>query len=109
MQGRAARNGFDWGKGTDVLEKLDEEVAEVRAAVAEGEGLSEEIGDLLFTVVNLGRHFSINAEDALRKANRKFEQRFSRVVEKLKERGLEPRDATLEEMERLWEEVKRES
>ncbi len=108
LQSRAAHNGFDWKDGDDVFAKLDEELAEVRVAAAGGNGLAEEIGDLLFTVVNLSRHFSIDAEDALRRAGHKFERRFGRVEEKLKARGRVPRDATLEEMDDLWEEVKAE-
>ena len=108
LQARAAQDGFDWKEGVEVLAKLDEELDEVRQAVAVGDGLVEEIGDLLFTVVNLSRRFSIDAETALRKANRKFETRFNRVEDKLKTQGRGLRDATLQELDALWEEVKAE-
>ena len=108
LQSRAARNGFDWKESADVLVKVDEELAEVREAIGEGNGLASEIGDLLFTIVNLSRHFSIAAEDALRKSNLKFERRFSRVEEKLKAQGRGLHDANLEELDDLWEEVKAE-
>ena len=108
LQSRAAHHGFDWEESTDVFAKVDEEVAEVRAAISEGNGIADEIGDLLFTAVNLSRHFSIDAEGALRKANLKFERRFNRVEEKLEARGRRLRDATLEELDGLWDEVKAE-
>ncbi len=108
LQSRAAHCGFDWKNRSGVFGKLDEELAEVREAAAGNGGLAEEIGDLLFTVVNLSRRFSINAEDALRKANRKFERRCGRVEDKLKARGRTLAGATPGEMDELWEEVKAE-
>ena len=111
LQQRAADRGFNWRHCDEMLNKLDEELAEVRNAVASGD-LEEEIGDLLFTVVNLSRHFSIDAEYALRQANRKFERRFSRVVEKLRSRlkaqERDERDVSVEELDTLWDEVKNE-
>ena len=106
LQSRARHSGFDWKQPVDVLEKIDEEVLELRMAIANDDNIAEEIGDLLFTVVNLSRHFSINAEDALRKANRKFERRFNCIEEKLEAQGRNLNDASSEEMNDLWEEVK---
>jgi nucleoside triphosphate diphosphatase len=105
---RAAAVGFDWAKTTDVVDKIEEEVAELRRAVAsEGPARSEEeMGDLLFAIANLGRKLGIDSESALRKANEKFTQRFTAVEERLHARGRSVHDATLEEMEEEWEQVK---
>ena len=108
LQSRAARYGFDWRNAAGVFDKLDEELAEARSSVAGGDDPAEEIGDLLFTVVNLSRHFSISAEDALRQASRKFERRFAQVEDRIKASGRTLDDVTLGEMDTLWEEVKAE-
>ena len=101
---KAATVGFTWPDGPAVLEKVDEELAEVREAVAGGnlEAAAEEIGDLLFTVANLARRLDIDPEAALRSANRKFERRFRAVEAALASRGSSPVAATLDEMERFW-------
>jgi ATP diphosphatase len=97
LQKRAARVGFDWDGPEGVLEKLDEELAELRAAVAAGEGaaIREELGDLLFTCVNLARQLKVDSETALRGANAKFEARFAAMEEavQLDGRRLEELDA----------------
>lgn len=111
LQARVARVGFDWPDLGPVLKKLDEELAEIRKAFAEGSGperLKDELGDLLFVCANLARHLKIDAEASLRKANDKFDRRFRRVEALLKARGKRPEGSTLEEMDRLWEEAKRE-
>jgi nucleoside triphosphate diphosphatase len=111
LQNRAARVGFDWPEPAQVLDKITEEVAEIRAEIdgkATKEAIAEEIGDLLFAVVNLARHLEIDSETALRAANRKFERRFRRVEELLAAAGKEPAGSTLGEMEAAWVQAKRE-
>jgi nucleoside triphosphate diphosphatase len=106
LQKRAARGGFDWPEAAPVLDKLDEETGELRAelaARATPERLEDEVGDLLFTVVNLARHLRVDAESALRHANHKFERRFRTVEHALAEQGRRPADATLDELEGLWQ------
>jgi len=105
---KAARVGFDWTRPEDVLEKFDEELGEVREALAAGNraALHEELGDLLFTVAMLARRLDVDAERALQDANRKFATRFGRVEAQLAQRagGLAGADAAL--LERLWNEAK---
>jgi MazG family protein len=111
IQGRAARVGFDWPTITPVLDKIEEEIDELREELqADGEKarLEDEAGDLLFAVVNLVRHLKIDPETALRKATAKFERRFRRIEERLAERGAKPSEASLDEMESEWQEAKRE-
>ncbi len=111
LQRRAARVGFDWDQVEGVFEKIDEEIDECRGALGEHAGTPErvhEIGDLLFSCVNLARHMGVDAEQALRAANERFEGRFSRVESRLRERGIEPGREVRDEMERLWSSVKAE-
>ena len=111
LQTRAARVGFDWGEPGPVLDKIEEEIGEVRSEIASGAGIervSDEIGDLFFACVNLARHLGADAETATRRANAKFERRFRRVEALLAARGHRPEDSTLDEMDRLWDEAKRE-
>ena len=106
LQKRAARVGFDWPETVQVFDKIHEELAEVKEeidAASAKEKLEEEFGDLLFAVVNLGRHLGLDPERALRGANRKFERRF-RFVEEVLGSGLEA--ASLAEMEALWVQAK---
>ena len=105
---RVAAVGFEWAKAEDVLLKIEEEVAELReAALHESpERAEEEMGDLLFSISNLARKMGIEAESALRKANEKFTQRFTALEEVFELRGRSIHDATLEEMEAVWHEVK---
>jgi ATP diphosphatase len=110
LQNRAARVGFDWPAAEEVLSKIDEEVAEVRAeltADADRERLSGEVGDLLFAVVNLARHLKLDPESALRRANAKFERRFRSVESRLAASGRPVGKASLDDMEEAWTEVKR--
>jgi len=105
---RVAAVGFDWAKTEDVVDKIEEEVAELRRAV-ETEGLAraeEEMGDLLFSMANLARKLGIEPESALRKANEKFSARFEAVERAFEARGESVHDATLEAMEREWGRVK---
>ncbi|MEI6415084.1 MAG: nucleoside triphosphate pyrophosphohydrolase [Pseudomonadota bacterium] len=108
LQRRAAQVGFDWPNSEGVLEKLEEELAECRTALDSGDPakLGEEVGDLLFTCVNWARHLGIDAEQALRGANRKFERRFRFIEAGLQALGKTPELAHRDEMERLWEAAK---
>jgi MazG family protein len=108
---RVAAVGFDWAKTEHVVEKIEEEVAELRGALA-GEGrdrAEEEMGDLLFSIAQLARQLDIEPESALRKANEKFTKRFEGVESRLEARGRSVHDATLEEMEAEWRHVKGDS
>jgi MazG family protein len=106
---RAAQAGFDWENADQVLEKIDEELDELAAArrSASSAELEDEMGDLLFVLVNLARFVKVDPEQALRKSNAKFRRRFGYVERKLAERGRRPADSTLEEMEALWQEAKK--
>mgnify|MGYP001829153039 CR=1 FL=1 len=107
LQKRAARVGFDWPDATSVLPKIAEEAEElVEVSGGPAAAIQEEYGDLLFAVANLGRHIGADPEEALRGANRKFEKRFRFIEERLAERNLSPADASLEEMDAIWEEAK---
>lgn len=110
LTNRAARVKFDWPNAEAVLDKLAEEIAELRAELAEAkpDRLADELGDLLFVLVNLARKLGQDAETCLEGANEKFIRRFSRVEALLAERGRTPRDSTLDEMETLWATAKQE-
>ncbi len=105
---RAARAGFDWPSADDVWTKVLEETEELEAAAAQGdrEARAAELGDLLFTLVNLARHWGENAEGLLRYANRKFLHRFEKMEKELAESGTALEDASLEQMDSAWEDVK---
>ncbi len=105
LTARAAGVGFDWPNAGQVLEKLDEELKEL--AEARGDQLEGEFGDVLFVLVNLARFLKVDPEQALRRTNRKFRERFSYVERSLQESGKTPAQATLEEMDALWNEAKR--
>jgi nucleoside triphosphate diphosphatase len=109
LQGKAARVGFDWGDPGPVLAKIREETDEIAtaAATADREQVSHEIGDLMFSVVNLARHFGVDPESALRTTNIKFERRFAAIERALAARGITPQQSTLAEMDALWEDCKR--
>ena len=106
---RAAGVGFDWENPGQVLEKLHEELAEFDEARRRGapEEMEDELGDLLFVLVNLARFVKVDPEQALRKTNAKFRERFAYIERRLAERGRQPADASIEEMEALWQEAKR--
>lgn len=110
MQEKAANVGFDWPEADQVWEKLEEELSELRDALDEQdfEESRNEFGDLLFSLVNLGRYFDLNAEDALRLTNSKFERRFRFIEEHLEKEGVNLNEATLEQMDRYWEQAKSE-
>jgi tetrapyrrole methylase family protein/MazG family protein len=104
-QDRAARVGFDWPEIEGVLEKIAEEIEEVKRASDEHE-LAAELGDLLFALVNLARWKKVDAESALRETNRKFKQRFGYVEQGAKKQGRDLSALSLDEMESLWQEAK---
>ncbi len=106
---KASMVGFDWRKAEEVLDKIDEEVGELKEALAGGDGsrIEEELGDLLFTAANLARLRGVDPEMALQAANRKFTDRFRRVEEALERRGMRASPELRDEMERLWEDAKR--
>ena len=106
---RAAHVGFDWEKPEQVIEKLHEELGELDQA-RRGDSPSElenEIGDLLFVLVNLARFVKVDPEQALRRTNAKFRERFGYIERKLAERGKKLQDSNIEEIEELWQEAKR--
>jgi XTP/dITP diphosphohydrolase len=108
MQEKAAGVGFDWPDWKGAWVKLEEEMREL-SDVLDGDDSdrkAEEFGDVMFSMVNVGRYFGINAEDSLRLTNAKFQQRFSHIEKRAAELGLELKDMTLEEMDKLWDEAK---
>ncbi|MNE74563.1 Nucleoside triphosphate pyrophosphohydrolase [compost metagenome] len=110
LQKRAAQVGFDWPEALPVVDKLREELDEVLEAMADGDAAAqaEEVGDLLFVVVNLARHLKVDPETALRAANSKFERRFRYIEDVLRDAGRKPEECSLEELDAIWSEAKRE-
>lgn len=110
IQKKCAKVGFDWNELPPVVDKIHEEIAEVLAEVnvanPNQQAVEEEIGDLLFAVVNLARHTSVDAETALIKANRKFEKRFRLVEQVIDKQGLSMDSASIEQMEAAWQQIK---
>jgi tetrapyrrole methylase family protein/MazG family protein len=108
MTTKAGRVGFDWPNAAAAILKLDEESRELKEAVARGEAASveEEVGDLLFTLVNVARLAGTDPESALKAANRKFRRRFRHVEDGLRARGRTPAESNLPEMDALWDEAK---
>jgi MazG family protein len=104
---KVSRVGFDWPNAREALAKLDEEAHELREALGGASGsAAEELGDLLFAAVNVARLEGVDPESALKAANRKFRRRFHYVEERLRNEDRKPADATLAEMDRLWDEAK---
>jgi nucleoside triphosphate diphosphatase len=105
---KAAKVGFDWENTEQIFDKIGEEIEELKSAIAEtdAEKISEEIGDLLFSVVNLARRFEVEPETALKKTNRKFRRRFGFIEEDLRRRGKVFEETNLEEMDALWNKAK---
>jgi MazG family protein len=112
LQKRAAAVGFDWASLAPVLAKAEEEIAELRAAIVESgddagsKQIAEEFGDLLFVMANVARHLKVDPEAALGAANAKFVRRFRSIEDALAREGRKPEDATLEEMDALWDAAK---
>lgn len=111
MQKRCSKVGFDWDDPKDVLAKVEEELHEVKVEIAEypnrSAELAEELGDLLFATVNLCRHYHTDAEENLRNANLKFEQRFRKVEQAVKNAGKSVKACSLAELDAIWHEIKR--
>ena len=105
---RAAKVGFDWQDRQQIFDKLSEEVDELKHAIDDSDAarIDEEIGDLLFVVVNLARHLDIEPETALKKTNRKFRRRFRFIEDRLSANGQDLSESTLEEMDELWDQAK---
>ena len=108
LQNKAGQVGFDWNDPRAVLAKIREEADEIEAALDSGDvaEAAAEVGDLLFAVVNLARHLNADAEGVLRATNVKFERRFAAIERALAAEGKAPKDATLAEMDALWDEAK---
>jgi nucleoside triphosphate diphosphatase len=113
LQMGAAEVGFDWASPVPVLDKAEEEIAELKAAIVASEGdkshkkrVAEEFGDLLFVMANIARHLKVDPEATLRSANDKFARRFRSIEHALAKDGRKPEDATLEEMDKLWDDAK---
>jgi tetrapyrrole methylase family protein/MazG family protein len=109
MTAKVSRVGFDWPDAGGALEKLEEEVAELRSAMRSGASpaaVAEEVGDLLFSAVNVARLLGEDPESAIKGANRKFRARFRYLEERLEERGRTPSQSTMDEMDALWREAK---
>jgi MazG family protein len=109
VQSKAARVNFDWTELSDVVAKVEEELGEAKAAIAsqDRDAIENEIGDLLFAVVNLARKCQLDAESVLQRATDKFVTRFNRLEEELKSRGKRLGDVKLEELDAIWNEIKK--
>ncbi len=108
IQKRAKSVGFDWQNESDVIKKIDEEIDDLkRAKVSQKkEDISEEIGDLFFTLVNLSRHYNLEPEDIIRKANLKFEKRFRKMEDEANKTKVNLEDLEINELETLWQKIK---
>lgn len=108
LQGEAAEFGFDWPHIANVVDKLEEEMDELKLAIESGnsDAISDELGDLLFVCMNIARHAKVDAEMALRRTNRKFINRFNYVSEQMKSAGIEMDSQQLERMEYFWQQSK---
>ncbi|TDJ51588.1 MAG: nucleoside triphosphate pyrophosphohydrolase [Nitrospina sp.] len=106
---KAAKHGFDWDRITDVFAKLDEEIAEFKSAVLQGqeEEIAGELGDILFVLVNVARHQKIDAEEALRRTNNKFVKRFQHIERAVEKTGKTLKETPLADLERHWQDAKK--
>ena len=111
IQHKAAKAGFDWPDVSGALDKIPEETQELKEAIAEGnkQHIADELGDLLFAVVNVSRFVKVDAEEALTAATDKFRNRFAAVEALAVERGIDMKNTPIDELDRLWDEVKRNS
>ncbi len=107
LQENAATYGFDWKKADEVMEKVEEEMRELKEAKT-FEEQEEEIGDLIFAIVNLARHLNIDAEVAVRKASEKFARRFEKMYDMVEKEGMNFKSQSIETMEKFWQKAKRE-
>ena len=108
LQKRAAGVGFDWSEASQVLDKIEEEIAELREAMSSGDeaAVADEMGDLLFAQVNLARKLGVNSEQAVRHTNAKFERRFRYIEEQVNASGKSWQHFTLEQLDHWWDEAK---
>ncbi|SIQ77502.1 ATP diphosphatase [Rhizobium sp. RU35A] len=108
LQERAAKVGFDWSEAEPILDKIEEEIEELRAALKSGapDKVKDELGDLIFALVNIGRHVKADPEQSLRGTNTKFRRRFSHIETSLQAMNVSLEDASLEQMEGLWQAAK---
>ncbi|KAB1086592.1 nucleoside triphosphate pyrophosphohydrolase [Neorhizobium galegae] len=108
LQQRAAKVGFDWSAAEPILDKIEEEIGELREALRDGrqDKVSDELGDLIFALVNIGRHVKADPEEALRGTNTKFRRRFNYIETSLEKSSQTLEEATLERMEELWQAAK---
>ena len=108
LQKKAGTVGFDWSEAEPILDKIEEEIGELRSALAAGQidAVRDELGDLIFAAVNLGRHAGVDSEMAVRSTNTKFRRRFSHIEKSLECQGRRPAEAELDDMEALWQEAK---
>jgi len=108
LQDKAAKVGFDWKEAAPILDKIEEEITELRQAMADGDAkaTADEFGDVLFALVNFGRHVDVEAESALQGTNAKFRRRFHFIERELAASGKRLGEATLDEMEELWQRAK---
>lgn len=109
LQKRASKKGFDWNSAEDCLKKVDEEYGELKDAIGSGDksDIQHELGDALFTLINLSRFFEIDADEALRNVNKRFTDRFTHIEKSLAEKGRSLEKTSLKEMEALWQEAKK--
>ncbi len=109
LQKKAAKEGFDWDKISDVFDKLDEEISEFKSAVLEGKGtdIQSELGDILFVLVNIAKFKKIDAEEALRSTNNKFIKRFQHIEKEVAKQGKTLKETSREDMERHWQNAKK--
>ncbi len=110
VQAKASRVGFDWEKTEDVLKKVEEEVEELKVSIraSDQDGVEEEIGDILFSIVNLSRFLHVEPEEALRRTNAKFIRRFKQIEAEIAARGEDINDYDLAALDKLWEKTKEE-
>ncbi len=109
IQDRVKRVGFDWEKKEDILNKVEEEIKELKEAIKKKEKkeIENEIGDILFALVNFSRHLNLSAEESLKKACQKFIKRFKKLEKEFEKKGKELKEVSLKEMDEVWEKIKK--
>ena len=107
VQEKAASVGFDWDRKEQVFKKIEEEVLELKESLKTNEGIEEELGDVLFSIVNFSRHLNINPEQSLRESIKKFTYRFKKIEKNLKIKNIKMQDLSLKELDHIWEENKK--
>ena len=108
LQKRAARVGFDWKDANKVIDKIEEELEELKIEHSKNNKgkLAEEVGDILFTIVNLTRHYDLDPEDIMRRSNLKFEQRFKAMEKYAEQNNLELKGMSVDQLENVWQKIK---